>query len=246
MEAREIDNTTSDSGADVLGTAVNHLERQLERGSLFTHTAIGENTLRLGEVESFTYGLIDALISKGVVSSEEVSEAATSVRQQLAGNGEMTGIGVAIRIDKPEAAEREPAMVDCASRLHICHAACCKLDFPLSTSEIEEGQVKWDLGRPYFIRRESDGHCTHINRTTGGCSLYANRPSVCRAYSCANDRRIWKDFEKMELNHEWLAENLSPTRPRALRVLMHSVEPISEPCSGLTCEQSEDGAVSQR
>jgi len=243
MEAQTIDNALTSTPEDSL-EAISHLERQLERGSLFTHTAIGENFLRLGEVESFTYGVIDALINKGILSAEEVGDAATSVRQEMAEAGEMAGAGVAIRVEKPDEAEREPAKVDCAARLHICQAACCKLDFALSTSEIEAGQVKWDLGRPYFIRREADGHCTHINRTTKVCSLYSDRPSVCRAYSCANDKRIWKDFEKMELNHEWLAEHLSPSRPRALRVLMFPVEPISGPPAGQSREQSEDNAVS--
>ena len=37
---------------------------------------------------------------------------------------------------------------------------------------------------------------------------YENRPSVCKKYSCANDKRIWKDFEKMEIDREWIDENL--------------------------------------
>jgi hypothetical protein len=34
--------------------------------------------------------------------------------------------------------------------------------------------------------------------------VYHKRPGVCRSYSCAHDERIWKDFDNMVLNHEYL------------------------------------------
>lgn len=203
--------------------SLTQLERQVERGSFFTHTVLGENRIRLNEVESFTYGLIDALVAKGVVSVGEIGEATQHVRDQLVGQDV---IGVALRPETDETEATPVTKVDCSARMHICKAVCCKLDFALSTSEIEGGTIKWDLGRPYFIRHESDGHCAHIDRANGGCTVYANRPGVCRGYSCANDERIWKDFEKMRLNEEWIAEHLHESRPRALRVLMdYTAEP---------------------
>jgi hypothetical protein len=48
--------------------------------------------------------------------------------------------------------------------------------------------------------------------------VYADRPGVCRHYSCANDERIWKDFENMELNHEWLDANLGDAPRIRLRL----------------------------
>jgi Fe-S-cluster containining protein len=149
----------------------------------------------------------------------------------MVGQGDLANAGVALRVDAPEEETRPPVKVDCAARMHICHAICCQLDFALTQAEVESGQVKWDLGHPYYIRHEANGFCTHNNRATGGCGVYADRPAICRSYSCANDGRIWKDFEKMELNEEWLAENLSPSRPRALRVLMHNVEALLASCS---------------
>jgi hypothetical protein len=47
----------------------------------------------------------------------------------------------------------------------------------------------------------------HNDRRTGGCTVYADRPAICRRWSCANDARIWKDFERMELNVAWLSTN---------------------------------------
>jgi len=204
-------------------SAMTQLERQVERGSFFTHTAIGQNRVRLSEVESFTYGLIDTLVSKGIVSSEEISEATQNVRAQM--EDDELGIGVAIRVDPAIETEQKTVEVDCSQRMHICKAVCCKLDFALTSTEIESGKVKWDLGTPYFIRHEVDGLCTHINRETGGCTVYADRPAICRGYSCARDKRIWKDFEKMELNQDWIDEHFVEVRPRALKVLMdHSAK----------------------
>jgi Fe-S-cluster containining protein len=196
------------------------LERQVERGSLYTHTALGVNAQRLSEVESFTYGLIDALVKKGLISTDEIGEATRNVRSELKdGTPDNPGAAV-IRLDEDKTAERAAVQVDCASRLHICKAVCCKLEFALSTAEVEAGNIKWDLGRPYLIRHEADGHCTHYDRGKGCCSVYENRPSVCRDYSCANDERIWKNFEKMELNQQWIDEHVRPTEPRALKVLV--------------------------
>jgi len=210
--------------------ALIQLERQIERGSLFTHTALGRTTERLGEVESFVYGLIDALIAKGIVSSDDISTAMKNIQELMPGVGEPPMIGAAIRPAETEQDSSEPATVDCDARMHICHSVCCKLDFALSAQEIETGSLKWDLGRPYFIRHEADGLCTHNDRATGGCSVYADRPSICRKYSCEHDDRIWKDFERMELNHEWLSEHLSESRPRALRVLMQNRIPNQPRC----------------
>jgi Fe-S-cluster containining protein len=102
---------------------------------------------------------------------------------------------------------RPAAPVDCAARTQICQAVCCKLDFALTREEVLAGQVQWDLARPFFVGRASNGYCVHNDRATGGCAVYANRPSICRRWSCANDARIWKDFEQMKLNVEWLSAN---------------------------------------
>jgi Fe-S-cluster containining protein len=198
------------------------LERQVERGSLFTHTALSSNAERINAAESFLYGLIDLLTEKGLLTSEEVFEAAGRVRREMDARGETAGPGVALHVD-PErgAGGGEFAAVNCAERMHVCRAVCCKLNFALTAEEVEAGRVKWDLGRPYFIRQESSGFCTHNDRERGRCTVYEDRPGICRHYSCAGDTRIWKDFEKMKLNEEWLAENLAgEARPRLAQAVM--------------------------
>jgi Fe-S-cluster containining protein len=202
------------------------LEQQVERGALHTHSALGRTSLRAAETESFLYGLLDVLLAKGVVSQEEIATAVQRTRAEMEARGEATEPGAALRLDSPEEAERATAHVDCAARMHVCHAICCKLDFALSAEEVEAGDVKWDLGRPYFIRHEADGRCHHSDRDSGKCGAYEHRPIPCKNYSCAGDHRIWKDFERMELHTEWLDEHLtSASRPRAVHLRLVSSSP---------------------
>jgi Predicted Fe-S-cluster oxidoreductase len=97
-------------------------------------------------------------------------------------------------------------------------AVCCRLQFTLSVSEIESGQIKWDLGKPYFIRHEKTGYCTHLNTHKKCCTIYENRPQVCKKYSCARDTRIWKDFNKMELNEPFISELLREEKPALMYI----------------------------
>jgi Fe-S-cluster containining protein len=212
--------------------ATSQLERQTERAQLFTHTALGRQALRLQEVESFAYGLLDVLLTKGVVSEHEVSGAVERVRGENVERGEALGVGVALRVDAPETATAPTVTVNCAERMHICHSICCKLDFALTAEEVAAGAVRWDLGRPYHIRHEADGFCTHSNRATGACGVYACRPEVCRGYSCARDARIWKDFDRMELNAEWLETHLQRrNEPHVMAAVLYRPEAAQPPPS---------------
>lgn len=182
-------------------------ERQVIRGNLFTHSTIGRQSERINEIESFLFGVIDLLIEKKFIQKEEITRATEEIRKEMQEKGELAHAGVGIRIDKSDESRKE-VPVNCDERIHICKAICCKLNFALSVEEIESGKIKWDLGQPYFIRHEKNGYCAHMDTKNHRCGIYKNRPSVCRKYSCATDKRIWKNFEKMELNNEWLEENL--------------------------------------
>ena len=206
------------------------LQRQVERGSLFTHTALSDLAQRTYETESLVLGLVDVLLGRCVIEELEVSAAARRVRAAMDERGDAIGPGLALRIDDPEAGDAVTP-VDCAGRMHVCHAVCCKLQFALSAAEVEAGKVKWDLGRPYIIRHEPDGGCTHCDRESGACTVYADRPGVCRTYSCAGDARIWKDFDAMILNQEWIDENLVEGGPRLAATAMIPVETLERRAS---------------
>lgn len=192
------------------------LERQVERGSLFTHTALTEYAVRANETEAIVNGLVDYLVAHGLVESDALVAAIESARGAAAEHGELATAGVAIRQDGGEPA----APVDCEARLPICKAVCCRLRFALTVGEIESGPVKWDLGKPYYNRQDADGYCHRMDAGRCSCTVYADRPSVCRSYSCAGDARIWTDFDRMELNQAWIDANLLSDDLHLVEVLM--------------------------
>jgi hypothetical protein len=134
--------------------------------------------------------------------------------------GQTLGPGIALRIDGEGRTPGDYIPVNCSERLHICQAVCCRLHFALSAEEVEAGQIKWDLGAPYYIRHEATGCCHHLDRDSKGCSVYEQRPGVCRQYSCARDERIWVDFAGMVLNEAWIHEHLGASRPRLVAAQM--------------------------
>jgi Fe-S-cluster containining protein len=198
----------------------NELEKQTEKASLFTHTVLTEQIMRQNESDAFLYGLIDYLTQKGIVLPEELQAVVASVKKEIIEKKEFAHLGVAVRVDAEQ--DDVPFIpVNCDERIHICNAVCCRLSFALSIDEIESGQLKWELGKPYHIRHQSNGYCYHINSDTRRCSVYEKRPSVCRKYTCANDNRLWKDFDHMILNQEWIDEHLSEEKLQLIEVYMN-------------------------
>lgn len=250
------ENGTNGAEPDFVSTVqLAELNRQVERGSLFTQATLQRGFERIGETEKLIGALTMALIAKGVVSAEElgvsvepdddddfadadeyvVSEAPRDPASGPgmddaagAGEGRKDKIGwpsIAIRVD-PTGRDAEPSrVVDCAARMHVCQAVCCRLKFPLSGPEIDRGHVKWDIGHPYIIRQGSDGRCVHNDATTGHCGVYEDRPGVCRRYTCIGDARIWKDFDNMVLNQEWIDEHIGGNDLHVSAVLPSMQEP---------------------
>jgi len=221
------------------GRVVEDLNRQVERASLFAHTALGESFSRIGESESLLHGLVDVLLAKGCVTEDELTVAVDNVRAELIRRGELSGPGVMVSIDTGEGSDPENVEIDCGARMHICKAVCCRLDFALTVAEVEKAEIKWDLGRPYFIRHGADGRCIHNDHGSCGCNVYSDRPGVCRRYSCAKDSRIWKNFEQMALNTEWIEQHLGTSgSPRVARAYLHEAIP-SSPLRQLASESVE-------
>lgn len=201
--------------------SLEELDRQVAQAGLHTHSALSLHASRLNRIEAFVYGLADVLLEKGSVAEQELRTSADKVANELHDKGETLTGGVILRVDS--APPPPDAAVDCTARLPICHAVCCRLSFALSAEEVEAGHVRWELGRPYQIRKDAAGACVHLDRGCSGCGVYADRPRVCRSYSCANDSRIWKDFDGMVLNQEWIDENLRPERPHLVVARMDRI-----------------------
>ena len=196
-----------------LAKLVENLRQEVVKGFLDSHDRSKQNAVKALEVASFCYALIELLKEKGVITVEEVDDRKTIVSQRLVKKFADQGVGVVALQDFKEdkyTFEKE-VTIDCESRVHLCGAACCRLDLALSRQDIEEGIVKWDLGRPYLIAKEADGHCRHLDRATRQCTVWRHRPIPCRGYDCRTDERIWLDFEKRIINPN-LEEALRPCR----------------------------------
>lgn len=191
---------------------VKELERQVERGSMFTQAVFQESFTRLSLVEEVVREVVDVLVTCGV-GADELTEAKDALGE-VAKRGEedkrsrslLPWPSVAVRVDPSEETKLEP--VDCDARIPICQAVCCRLKFALSQDEIERGRVKWDIGHPYVIRQDSSGYCCHNDCASRSCTIYEDRPRLCRDYSCRGDKRIWTDFDAMVLNTEWITQHL--------------------------------------
>jgi hypothetical protein len=144
----------------------------------------------LAEVRERVDQLVSVLIGKGVLSEghralfDRAAEKATRrvrprVRlRQFVDKYAMPGIDI-----------------DCAALIHLCRARCCAFSFELTTQDLDEGRIAWEVDDPYLIRHEIDGYCTHIDRKNGQCREHARRPATCRGYDCRGDPRVWVDFE---------------------------------------------------
>ena len=177
------------------------LHQEVAEGLLYTHSRLNANTSKTLEAASFTYALVELLEEQGLISIEELDERKRAVGQRLAQQLSEQGLGVMLQ--EPEYdkyAFADEVEIDCANRIHLCHAACCRLTFGLSKQDVREGIVRWDLGRPYLIAQGDDGYCCHMDRANQRCTVREHRPVPCRAYDCRNDTRIWLDFEQMVPN----------------------------------------------
>jgi hypothetical protein len=188
---------------DIATALSERLREELVGGLLYCHHRENTNTSKTLEVAAFAYALIELLMDKGLIAEAELNERKRQVAQRLVDKLEEDGTGVMLQ--RPEIDKYTfdgGAQIDCESRVHLCRAACCRLRFALSRQDLEEGVVKWELSRPYLIRRGTDGYCGHFERGSQNCTIYQQRPVPCRAYDCRDDKRIWTDFEKKVVSPE--------------------------------------------
>jgi len=215
------------------------LDRQIERGSLFTQASLERSFHRLNNAEALLSRVIDRLVANGLMTEDELGVTLEDAEdaQQPEDDGEdppspasIAWPSIALRVDNDNSddVDRDPptvAAVDCVARMAVCQAVCCKLKFPLSPEEVDGGRLKWDIGHPYVIRHASNGYCVHNDTATGHCGVYSDRPGVCRRYSCVGDTRIWSDFDGMVLNHEWLDAHL-PARELHVAAVVPEMEVV--------------------
>lgn len=175
--------------------------QEVAGGLLYCHSRLNANTSKLLESASFLYALVELLTEKGLVGLEELEDKKREVAERLLESFLDKGMGVAMQEDERDKYTFEETVeIDCENRVHLCKAACCRMSFALSQQDVEEGVVKWDLGRPYLIAQDADGYCRHLDRKTSCCTIRDQRPLPCRGYDCRKDKRVWTDFEQMIIN----------------------------------------------
>lgn len=86
------------------------------------------------------------------------------------------------------------AEVDCEANLQLCRAICCSFQFALTKEEVKKGHLAHDQSRPFFIAKDADGYCGHIERNTLRCTVWSERPLRCRRYDCKKDPQISKEI----------------------------------------------------
>ena len=75
-----------------------------------------------------------------------------------------------------------------------CKACCCKLEvLLLSDTSVPEQFIQIDQWGGMTMRRGEDGWCSALDRNTMLCSIYSQRPLVCRefetgSYECMDER----------------------------------------------------------
>ncbi len=169
------------------------LVRALRHANMLV-TNLGEQVVRL---EARVGALVDLLLERAVVEGATLDAQSTEALLALQlGEAKHPGL----RVDLGELVDKytEPSPpVPCAELIPLCGARCCAMTFPLTTQDLNQGIVRWDVARPYrILQRDSDGYCTHSDPATRACGVYHDRPRTCRSFDCRNDRRIWHDYER--------------------------------------------------
>jgi hypothetical protein len=173
----------------------------LARGLVYTHNRANANTAAAHDANASVQAVVELLIERHLLDRETFDARRIETAEQVRRRFLEQGMGVAMQEFEVGKYEFEGGPeIDCENRVALCKAACCRLPFALSKEDVEEGVIRWDLGRPYVIQQESDGYCTHLDRQTLGCSAYRQRPIPCRGYDCRNDKRIWLDFDNRVVN----------------------------------------------
>jgi len=141
--------------------------------------------------------LQEQLADRGVIDADAVSDAIPALVDGIRLVDARSGrLRLELADGFPDKYTTVSPDIPCLELLPLCRARCCTFYFCLSSQDLEEGVVRWDLGQPYRNRRHAGGACTHLDTESYACEVYEHRPAPCRAFDCRGDSRIWTDFER--------------------------------------------------
>jgi len=202
---------------------VDELDRQVRQSLAIQAEALAAIQARVDDLESVVYALLGQMVKQGNLDVDALEGTARRLLDHVRSDSP-PGFEPELRLSTDDT-PASTVQINCAERLPYCKGACCSLDFTLNEAEVQSGNIKWDLTRPYHIRRDHDHYCSHMSDDDSSCSIYDQRPGVCRAYDCSSDDRIWLDFEAMKPNEQWISARRSSGRPTSLLVDI----PVADP-----------------
>jgi hypothetical protein len=165
----------------------------LDAALRFVHTHANQGRLAEAEVQASIKALVETLVASGALPHPEYERRRLRILDgALRSIAESPSVQMAPAVDKYSVGPLPD--IDCAALMPLCKARCCTLTVWCSTQDLDERVVQWDYSRPYQIRRREDGYCAHSQPETYRCTIYGQRPAVCRTYDCREDGRIWRDF----------------------------------------------------
>ena len=78
----------------------------------------------------------------------------------------------------------ENAMKTCSN----CAASCCRFEvFLISDTGVPEQFIQTHDDGMQTMKRSSDGWCSALNRDSMQCSIYSNRPWLCREFDMGSE-----------------------------------------------------------
>lgn len=169
--------------------------QELGRGLIYIHEKLGTRILQHQDLAAHVYALTELLIANGTVSLRDFEARKTTTKDAMVGEALAHWEGARVLTDETDKYTVVGPDINCAERIHLCRAACCKLRFYLSKQDLSEQKIRWNVGEPYQILHRKDGYCSHCDPATKVCNEHQHRPLVCRRYDCRSDPRIWEDFE---------------------------------------------------
>jgi len=186
----------------------------MRRAMSTTYGMIARETVAGLEATASIDALIELLISKGLIDAAELAALREAASQRLASARSKDWAGPWLTMVSETQREQPAEILDCETRHPHCRSACCVFyRVILTEDEVRKRQLLWDLGAPYSLPRGPGGHCAYLERTTLACTVWQDRPHVCRGYSCSKDTEIWKDFDNMVPTERVVAMS----RPRRMK-----------------------------
>ncbi|MBA3394865.1 MAG: YkgJ family cysteine cluster protein [Deltaproteobacteria bacterium] len=150
------------------------------------------------DIAATVEAVVALLIAKGVIDADELVAVREVAATRIATERAAGWIGPDLAMVTTEEEAQPAQLVDCETRRPTCQAACCVLGkVTLTEREVRQNTLLWDLGAPYSLPRAPTGHCAYLDRDSLACTVWNDRPYVCRSYSCANDAIVWDDFKAL-------------------------------------------------